>query len=356
MGWYLFLAASPILLAPIVSGIYKTPIDKSDKTKKTYLIACGIILFLMIALRDKGLGSSDSTAYYNNWVKLSGMPFDSLLYSMGTSNMESGYLFSVWCLSRIFPSAQYVFVLTGLLFSVSICRTIYRNSEDSMLSMEICICLGLYTFMIQGLRQAIAMSICFFAIECCKNRKLLRFLALILLAYMFHRSSLVFLPMYFLYGFKFNVKTKIGMVMFAGVLLLLSPVLVMYGNQLMDREYFNTVDSGAVVAMFTHIIIVATAFIFLNEKNTDEDKTFFIFMTVIGMAFYTMRYIEAQAMERISFYFLIGQAIVLPTVVGKFDSTSRAIINYVVCFLSIALFIYRLDSSYGLEYMFFWEG
>lgn len=356
MGWYLFLAASPILLAPIVSGIYKTPIDKSDKTKKTYLIACGIILFLMIALRDKGLGSGDSTAYYNNWVKLSGISFSALQDFMKLSDMESGYLFSVWCLSRIFPSAQYVFVLTGLLFSVSICRTIYRNSEDSMLSMEICICLGLYTFMIQGLRQAIAISICLFAIECCKNRKLLRFLALILLAYLFHRSSLVFLPVYFLYGFKFNVKTKIGMVMFAGVLLIFSPVLVMYGNQLMDREYFDTVDSGAVVAMLIYIIILFTAFVFLNEKNTDRDKTFFIFMTVLGVSFYIMRYIGAQAMERISYYFLIGQAIVLPTVVGKFDSTSRAIINYVVCFLSIALFIYRLNSSYGLEYMFFWEG
>lgn len=355
MGWYLFLAASPILLAPIVSGIYKTPIDKSDKTKKTYLIACGIILFLMIALRHKGLGSGDSTAYYDNWVKLSGISFSALQDFMKLSNMESGYLFSVWCLSRIFPSAQYVFVLTGLLFSVSICRIIYRYSEDSMLSVEMCICLGLYMFMIQGLRQAIAMSICFLAVDFCKNRKLFRFLALILLAYMFHRSSIVFLPMYFLYGFKFDFKTKIGIVVFAGVILLLSPVIVMYGNQLMDREYFNAVDSGALVAMLIYIIIVSTAFIFLNEKNTDEDKTFFIFMTVLGMSFYTMRYIGTQAMERISFYFLIGQAIVLPTVVGKFDSTSRAIINYVVCVLSIALFIYRLNSSYGLEYMFFWE-
>ena len=356
MGWYLFLAASPILLAPIASGIYKTPIDKSDKTKKIYLVACGIILFLMIALRDKGLGSGDSLAYYNNWIKLSGMSFSDLKDFMRLSDMESGYLLTVWCLSRVFPSAQYLFVLTGLLFSTSICITIYRNSKDVMLSMVMCICLGLYTFMIQGLRQAIAMSICLFAIESCKNRKILQFLILVLIASLFHRSSLVFLVLYLFYGFKFNGKTKIVMSVVAGALLALSPVIVTYGNEFLDREYFDTVESGAVIAMLTYAIIVAVAFIFLNEKNTDKNNTFFIFITVLGMSFYAMRYIEAQVMERISFYFLIGQAIVLPTVIGKFDSMSRDVINFLVCVLSIALFIYRLNTSYGLEYMFFWEG
>lgn len=356
MGWYLFLAVSPILMAPIVSDIYKTPIDKSDKTKKTYLVACGIILFLMIALRDKGLGSGDSLAYYNNWIKLSGMSFSNLQDFMKLSDMESGYLFTVWCLSRFFPSAQYLFVLTGLLFTTSICITVYRNSEDVMLSMVMCICLGLYTFMIQGLRQGIAMSICLFAIEACKKRNLFRFLILILLAFVFHRTCLVFLPVYFLYGLKFDGKTKIVMPIVAAVLLVISPLIVKYGNAFLDREYLDTVESGAVIAMLTYAIIVAVAFIFLNEKNTDNNNTFFIFITVLGMSFYAMRYIGAQAMERTSFYFLFGQAIVLPTVIGKFDSTLRVIINFLVCVLSIALFIYRLNTSYGLEYMFFWEG
>jgi hypothetical protein len=284
------------------------------------------------------------------------MPYASLQEFMDVSDMESGYLFTVWCLSRVFPSAQYLFVLTGLLFSFAICRTVYLNSENVMVSMIMCICLGLYNFMIQGLRQAIAMSICMLAIEACKKRKLFKFLLLILLAFIFHRTCLVFLPVYFLYGLKFDFKVKFGMVATAGVLLALSPVIVTYGNAFLDRDYVTAVESGAVVAMLIYIIVLATAFIFLNEKNTDKKDTLFISIAVLGLAFYSMRYIGTQALERISFYFLIGQAIVLPTVIGKFEPRSRKIINMAVCALSIALFVYRLNSTYGIEYMFFWEG
>jgi len=356
MFWYLFLAASPILLVPIVSGCYRSSIDDNRKAKRTYLVLCGIILFLMIALRHYSLGSADSTNYYNNWIRLSTMPYQYLQDFMKISDMEPGYLFVVWCLSRVFPSAQYLFVLTGLLFSVAICRTVYLNSENVMVSMIMCICLGMYTFMLQGLRQAIAMSICMLAIEACKRRKLFKFLILILLAFLFHRTCIIFLPVYFLYGLKFDFKVKLGMVATAGVLLALSPVIVTYGNAFLDRDYVATVESGAVVAMLIHIIVLVTAFIFLNEKNTNKNDTLFISIAVLGMAFYSMRYIGSQALERISFYFLIGQAIVLPAVIGKFEPRSRKIINMAVCILSIALFVYRLDASYGMEYMFFWEG
>ena len=355
MGWYLFLVASPIIMVPIVSSWYRSSINDNRRAKKTYLILCGLILFFMIALRHYSLGSVDSSNYYHNWIKLREMTYSSLQEFMDVSDMESGYLFTVWCLSRVFPSAQYVFVLTGLLFSVAICRTIYLNSEDVMLSMVMCICLGLYTFMIQGLRQAIAISICMLAIEACKKRKLLRFLVLILLAVAFHRTSFVFLPVYFLYGFNFTWKAKLGMVSVAAVLLAISPFIVTYGNEFLDRDYFTTVESGAVVAMLIYIIIVAVAFIFLNEKNSDKNTTFFVMITVLGMTFYLMRYIGAQALERISFYFLIGQAITLPAVIGKFEPRSKNIINMAVCVLSIALFVYRLYMSYGMQYIFFWQ-
>ncbi len=343
-------------MVPLVTQGYKKPIDGDNRAKKTYLILCGTILFLMIALRHYSLGSVDSSNYYNNWILLSKMPFTSLLNTMSTSDMESGYLFTVWCLSRVFPSAQFVFVLTGLLFSFAICRTIYQNSENVMISMIMCICLGLYTFMIQGLRQGIAMSICMLSLELCKKRRFIPFLLLVLLATLFHRSAIVFFLLYFVYGFRFNVSTKIAMGITVATLFVISPLIVRYGNDFLDREYFSTVESGAVVAVLIHIIIVAVAFVFLNDRNTDKKDVFFIWMIVLGMTFYLMRYIGTQALERISFYFLIGQAIVLPTVVSKFEYRSRKIIYLAVCLLSVCLFIYRLNASYGLDYMFFWEG
>lgn len=356
MVWYLLLALSPLLLAPLVARGYNSPIDSNKNAKRTYIIMCGLILFLMIALRHYSLGSVDSAAYYNNWITLRNTSWSSLRIMIPESDMESGYLFTVWCLSRVFPSAQFVFVLSGLLFSIAICRVVYLNSDNVMISMLMCICLGLYTFMIQGLRQGIAIAICLLAIESCKRRRIIPFLLLVLLASLYHRTVIVFILVYFVYGFKLSSKTKLAMVGVMAILLALSPVITEYGNEFLDREYYNAVESGAVVAVLTYVIIVAVAILFLNEHNSSEKDALFVWILVFGMAFYLMRYFGTQAMERISFYFLIGQAIVLPTAVNKLERRSRNITYLAVCLLSIALFFYRLNASYGLNYMFFWEG
>ena len=355
MFWYLFLVASPILLMPIVSGYYKVRVDDDPKAKKTFLFWCGLILFLIIALRHKDLGSVDSANYYDNWIRMREMSVAYLPNFLEESDMESGYLLSVWLLSRVFPNPQFVFVFSGLVFSFAVCRVIYLNSEDSMLSMVMYICLGLYTFMIQGLRQSIAISICLLAIESCKKRKLIRFLLLIFIAFLFHRTCVIFLLVYPFYGLKFDLKSKAIMLASAVVLILLSPTFIRYGNDFLDKEYTTVATSGALIATAVYFIIIAVAFFFLNEKNTDQNTVFFAFITVVGAALYAARYIGAQVMDRISFYFLIGQSILLPAVIAKFDEKSRQMIKTAVCILCTLLFIYRLNTSYGTEYIFFWQ-
>ena len=356
MFWYLLLALSPLLLAALVKKGFNCSIDADQRAKKTYLIFCGLILFLMIALRHPSLGSVDSGNYYNNWVTLREMSFSSLRIFMNESDMEPTYLLVVWCLSRVFPSAQFLFVFTGLLYSFAICRVVYLNSDKVMISMVMCICLGLYMFMIQGLRQAIAISICLLAIEACKNRKLVRFALLVLLASLFHRTAMVFLLVYFIYGFALSAATKLIMLGSMGVLVALSPIIVRYGNEFLDREYGNTAESGAVVAVLIYVIITVVAFFLLNEQNTEKKDSFFVWILILGMSFYIMRYFGAQALERISFYFIIGQAIVLPAAINKLEYKSRNVVYLAVCLLSIPLFLYRLIASYGINYLFFWEG
>ncbi len=355
MLWYLVLAASPVGVMLLVESYYKKSINGDKKTKKVYLFWCGVIVFLMIGLRNKSLGSVDSLNYYNNWLELRELPFSKLRFFMEESDMESGYLFTIWCVSRVFIHPQFVFVLSGLLFTLSVCRVIYQNSENVMLSMVMYICLGLYIFMVQGLRQSIAISICLLAIEPCKKRHFIRFALCIALAFCFHRTSIVFSVMYFFYGLKFTDKTKFGLIVLAVSLLVASPLLIRWGNQFLDREYEGEANATALIASAIYVIVLSTAYLFTNEKNTDQNFTFFVTMTMVGAGFYFIRYVGTQVMDRISFYFIMGQTIVLPTVIGKFESKSKATVHSIACFLCIALFIYRIVTSYSVPYLFFWQ-
>lgn len=355
MFWYLFFATIPVLVSLIVSLSYKKSIKVNDKAKRTFLIWCGIAMFIMIALRHKDVGSNDSNNYFVNWEFLSNVSFSGLKAYIPESNFETGYLFFVWVFSHIFPSGQFVFILSALLFTTALCRYIYKNSEDPELSFVMYICLGLYTFMAQGLRQAMAMSICLFALEFCKKRKLLPFILLVLLATTFHTSAIVFVVVYFIYGFTLNIRTGIVSLGIAGLLLVFSKQIAAIGNMIFEREYVGEVESGGFVAVAIYVLILAVAIAFSGKKRKEKDYSFFVFMTLLGAVFYIMRYTEVQIAERISFYFMFGQLITLPAAISRFDKHVAFIVKCSVIALSFLLFAYRLNGDGLVVYRFFWQ-
>ena len=355
MFWYLFFATVPVMVSLVVSFSYKKSVKVNDKAKKTFLVLCGLFMFGIIALRHKEVGSTDSQNYFNNWELLSGFSFQNLKAFIPESKFESGYLVFVWIFSHIFPEGQFVFVLSAILFTIAVCRYIYINSEDPELSFVMFICLGLYSFMAQGLRQSMAMSMCLFALEFCKKRKPIPFILLVLLATTFHTSAIVFLVVYLLYGFTINIKTSVIASGVASVLFLFSSQVAAIGNLISQREYEGEVESGGFVAVAIYFIILITAVVFSGKRRKEKDYSFFVFLTFIGAIFYLMRYTEVRIAERISFYFMFGQIIVLPNVISRFDKHTSFIVKYTVIALSFALFTYRLIGDGLVSYRFFWQ-
>lgn len=355
MFWYLFFAAFPVVMSLIVSLRYKKSIKANDKAKRDFLFWCGIAMFLIIALRHYDVGSNDSLHYYEHWEEMSIRSYNGLKEYIDMTKFEPGYCIFVWIFSHIFPNGQFVFILSAILFTAAVCRFIYKNSEDPELSFVMYICLGLYTFMAQGLRQSMAMSICLFALEFCKKRKLLPFVLLILLATTFHSSSIVFLVVYFIYGYTLNIRTGIASFGIAGILLVFSRQLAAIGNLLFEREYEGEVEAGGFVAVAIYIIILAVSMVFSGKRRKEKDYSFFFFMTMLGAVFYLMRYTEVQIVERISFYFMFGQLIALPNAISRFDKHVSFVVKYVVIALSFLLFAYRLNGDGLVVYRFFWQ-
>lgn len=355
MTLYVLLAIIPLIIMPIVNTYHKSSINTNDRAKKMFLLCCGVCLFIMIAFRNRYVGSVDSNNYYNNWLLLRQYSFAELKLYLETNPMEDGYLFLVWVLSHIIAEPQFLFVITGLLFAIAVCRFIYKNSEDVQLSFIMFICLGLYVFMAQGLRQALAMSICLFAFEYCKTRKPIRFVLLVLLAMLFHKTAIVFVIVYLMYYLKMNMVNYIAATAAGLVVLVFSSYISQIGNLLFEREYETAVEGGGFVAVLIYIIILCAACIFASQKKKNKNFVMFFYMTFVGFVTYLLRYTSVNAAERISYYFQFGQIILLPSVINNFDKSARLIIKIVVIILSIFLFIYRLSSSNLLDYYFFWQ-
>lgn len=355
MFWYLLLAAFPVMILPVVNTFYKTTIDKSEKAKKVYFFWCGLAMFLMIALRHNSVGSADSYNYYSNWGYLRSLSLEAAIEYIPGHIMESGYLYTVWALAKFFESPQFLFVFSGLFFSISICRFVYKNSKEPAISLVMFVCLGLYTFMVQGLRQAIAMGICLFAIEYCKQKKPWQFFILIYVATLYHSSAIAFIPVYFLGRIKLNSMTYFGTFTVGAVIMVMSDYLIDIANKWFQSDYYETVDSGGFIAVAIYVIIIVMAFLFQKEYADKQNYNLFFLLTFYGAVFYIMRYFGASAAGRVSWYYMFGQMILLPNIVASMEKRTREVATYGVVGLSILLFAYRLHDSNLIPFKFFWQ-
>ncbi len=355
MIFYILLAIVPIIMTPIVNTIYKSSINRDDRAKRTFLLCCGACLFIMIAFRNRYIGSIDSVRYYEGWLSIQEIPIARIFDAFFTSELEPGYRLTIWVLARLFPHPQMVFVFSGLFTAVSLCRFIYKNSDDVMLSFVMFICLGPYSFMAQGLRQAIAMGICLFAFEYFKKKKVLKFVLVVLFATLFHKSAVVFLALILLYFIGFNTLSYIIMIIGSIVFWAMSNIIAYYANLIFDENYNEVASGGGFVAISIYILILFFAWFFAkkNKNNTNYINAFY--MTYIGLVIFVLRYSEFGIADRVSFYFMFGQIILFPKVISNFDKRTRLFINFVVIVLSVLLFAYRLSTSDLIPYKFFWQ-
>src|SRR5690606_19464441 len=98
---------------------------------------------------------------------------------------------------------------TSALFVISIYLfVIKRFSNNYILSVFIYITFGFYTFLFNGLRQGIAMAVCFLALPYLINKNKLKYFLLIVIASLFHTSAWVMLPFYFLVHMKLRLEYK----------------------------------------------------------------------------------------------------------------------------------------------------
>lgn len=349
---YIILSLSPVLWGFFANALYRSP-RNIQKRSRLVVILTGISLFLMIALRSRELGSTDSAIYYGIWETLSQLSFQEMLIYSATSRLEGGFLFVTWVLSHIpcFTNPQFIFVFSGLIIAVSYCSFVYKYCDDVILGLTMFICLGLYSFVVQGLRQAVAMSICVLAIPYCLDRKFLQFVLMVVLASLFHKTAVTFLAVYFLYNRKMDAKTLLVTVGILTVVVMFSGELVTIMNGVFDMSYNTPVDSGGFVAVAVYVLTLAVGWFFRKKSENDKEYCFFYYLTFLGFSIYILRYFGTLALERVSFFFMEGQLILLPNSLRNTKKGKKLMI-VIIWILSLLLYYYRIRNS---TYRFFWQ-
>lgn len=348
------LAVSPLVVKLILELVEKnnlTTLRNKRKYDKLFLIICGILITFVMGFRGRYTGSPDTDNYWGGLIGASKYKnfFDYFSLHVTNNNYllsEIGFYFCNWLLARIYAEPQLLLLATSAFIVYSVMRFIYKNSENVLLSVVMFVCLGLWTFNMNGMRQALAMAICLWAYEFVKKDKFWKFLLVVFIAFLFHKTSVVFLAVYLIKFLKFDAKSVLFFLILLGVFVALSPILVQYFDEVYDKNYSEgeSFESGGLFQLLLYVIILIVALIFNNAMREKDGKNFF-YLTLLALFFFVMRYIGIQIFERISYYFSYFAILLLPNTVKKAQKLDGEILSFSILILSILLFIYRTNAG-----------
>lgn len=256
----------------------------------------------------------------------------------------------------------YVFVISAFVLG-SFSIFIYQHSDRPVFSYVTYYALGYYAIGFQMLRHVMALSILLLAYNFILERKMMKFMAIVLLASCFHSSALIFLIVYPFSRMKIGIKQWIAIIVAVVSVIIAREKITGIINMLlsgMDRysRYSENATQLSLMGAFVLICVYIVSFIFAYPTYKDDDELkMLINLSVISIAFMTLVTVVGE-FHRISMFFGIYNTVLLPKAWEKYqprDGRLKVVYLLGINMVFIIYFLFYGLSNYSLSvYKFFW--
>lgn len=206
-------------------AIYFATLNSSRRTQVMCITIYMFALGLFVGLSDM-LGGYDRYIYADLFDSMADdtmagrSPWESYSYDFYKSEFGYGSLSAI--LTYVTANRYiFIFIITMLIY-VLLIASLRQYAENAPFA--VILFMGLWFFFtFTYLRQVLGCTICWLSVKYIIERKPIMFFIFLFIAYSFHNSVLIFLPMYFLPIKKFSPKVIIG-VMIVALLIGLTPI------------------------------------------------------------------------------------------------------------------------------------
>ena len=352
---YLFVAIFPLL----VGTFYNTKIipnatEEMLQTKKHqqnrwwWLFIAALPMFALIAFRAPSIGADTGgyLKYFNQMVNTSWV--DIFEVNSRRYEFEEGFVIFEKLITCITDSAEVYQVIYSSVYLCAVVTFANWLDKHNFSFLFFFATLGVYMFMFTGVRQCLAMSICLLSYKFIKERKLIPFLIMLLLAFLFHKSAILFLAAYLIYNRKINWQNGLIYTVICALSFLFIDNIQQWFNNALDYEY--EVEQTGNGFIFFAVVFLITAFSYITilyyKKSTHESNGL-MNIGVITLCLWFVR-LATRVAERPSFYFMFFTAAMLcygldaPKNVD--DKKIFKIFVYGAC---LALYVYKFLTSYA---------
>jgi len=294
----------------------------------TFLFVFAILAFFS-AIRD-GVGC-DYDSYMMHIQKI----------QTGSSHyMEIGFKWVCLLVAQINNNPRAVIIIFAIATCYFYLKSIWDQSDNKVLSVFIFLTWGYYFFTYNTIRNYFALALVLWSIKYLINKKYFKFIAIVIIASLFHKSALICIPLYFLATRKYSMKH-------IGILVIISLIAVGFKNQIREimftiyPSYENSVyDTGDIsILNILKAIFVIILCLFYNKKVKENDLLRFYFnLNIFALLFYTVLYWTPEA-SRIGFYMNATTIFLIPCIVSNIsNSKNKLLLNTIIIIGSLILF------------------
>lgn len=340
-------------------------VQLSDHKRWSLCLKFAIPLILVMGLRHVSVGSDTEQYQYRYNMSKSLMTDNNYQWELGYNYLN--YLFH----DILKLDFQFFLLFFSLFFCVVLARFIYNYSKSPLFSFYLHLTIGFFMMSLSGIRQCIAISLCYMAFILLLNAKEKKFLPMVFsllimaISFTFHNSTVIFIPFLFFIYFRYRLRKKgaliwilVGMssIVIKG---LLGPYIVLLAPQKYEDMSLSTNYAANVLVLIIPIVI---AFFCLIYSKPEKDgryscliSTMFMFISMV-IFFINMQSLNNQ-LGRLAMYFQYSYIILIPYCIETMSKAESKLLKPIIVLVCALYFVIGNtgDILQGDEYHFFWE-
>lgn len=306
-----------LVLAPIGMLLAQLTSVRDKLFSKFFMYSVSIMLILVAGLRSSDVGTDT-----NNYVYSFGserVEDSDILDNPSTS--EIGYLFIEKTARNLSNEYWVLLMLIAIVVVGFNMRTIYVLSENYAISIFVFIALGSYVFFFNGARQGLAAGIFGISMIYLMKGNFKKYLLWIMIAFLFHRTVLIAIPLYFLFRTTYSLKNLIITTSLLVLFITSINFILRFFPDTFGNKYLAYEDRGASGAVLLTVFFVMITVIFIHFRQfiaENDLKYYDIYLnaTIFTALIYVLVQVTGQDvnMVRLTLYSSFGIILIWPII------------------------------------------
>lgn len=250
-------------------------------------------------------------------------------------------------------------LIISFAYIASFFRLIKEESRLPAVSALIMVVVGLYYFAFTGIRQALALASIALSIYYLMNKEIIKALLMVLVAGMFHVTSLIFLIIFPLSRIRLNKKILILYIIAGFVIYSLGAKFFVFINSITVTDRFaHYAESDSVLSItgfLIKLLLLVSSYFFLGNERSENKNNILLHLAIIGLIAQSLSAYLAE-MFRISMYFSISYILLFANSLVEYKKrTGRIEIPLLFVVLFVAYIFVANNSIVNKEYFFFFD-